>query len=84
LFAQRGTVWTDAAHRDSLPVVTVAPFSDAYFALARALPEVVPCLTAGDEVLIAGKKVSIKITAAGARTMPASDLASLVRSFRGA
>jgi hypothetical protein len=35
-------------------------------------------------VLIAGKKVSIKITAAGARTMPASDLASLVRSFRGA
>lgn len=84
LFAQRGTVWTDAAHRDSLPVVTVAPFSDAYFALARALPEVVACLAAGDEVLIAGKKVSIKITAAGARTMPASDLASLVRSFRGA
>jgi Ca-activated chloride channel family protein len=84
LFAQRGSVWTDAAHRDSLPVVTVAPFSDAYFALARALPEVVPCLTAGDEVLIAGKKVSIKITAAGARTLPASDLATLVRSFRGA
>jgi Ca-activated chloride channel family protein len=84
LFTRRGSVWTDAAYRDSLPVVEVAPFSDAYFALAHALPEVVPWLSAGEEVLIAGKGVSIKITPAGARAIPGPRMASLVRSFRGA
>src|SRR5439155_23307283 len=38
LFVRRDSVWTDVAHGDSLPVVQVAAFSDAYFALLRALP----------------------------------------------
>src|SRR2546430_2400916 len=41
LFVRRDSVWTDVAHGDSLPVVRVAAFSDAYFALLRALPELV-------------------------------------------
>src|SRR5256886_6744284 len=41
LFVRRDSVWTDVAHSDSLPVVRVAAFSDAYFALLRALPELV-------------------------------------------
>ncbi|HYT04323.1 MAG TPA: VIT domain-containing protein, partial [Gemmatimonadales bacterium] len=38
LFVLRDSVWTDTRHGDSLRVVRVAPFSDAYFALLRALP----------------------------------------------
>src|SRR5204863_50453 len=41
VFERRDSVWTDLRHGDSLRVVTVAPFSDAYFALLRALPELV-------------------------------------------
>src|SRR2546430_12080549 len=39
LFVWRDSVWTDIAHSDSLRVVNVAAYSDAYFALLRALPE---------------------------------------------
>src|SRR6266480_3587712 len=38
VFVWRDSTWTDIAHGDSLRVVTVAAFSDAYFALLRALP----------------------------------------------
>src|SRR5436189_4515812 len=41
VFERRDSVWTDLRHGDSLRIVTVAPFSDAYFALLRALPELV-------------------------------------------
>jgi Ca-activated chloride channel family protein len=83
LFRQKGTVWTDATHTDSLQIVNVAPFSPAWFALARALPEVVPWFAAGDEVLVAGRKVSIKVTAAGATSWSTGRLEQLVKDFRG-
>ncbi len=83
LFALRGAVWTDAAHADSLPVTDVAPYSEAYFALTRALPEITPYLSVGDQVVIAGKKASIRITAAGATSLGTRQLQSLIKSFRG-
>jgi Ca-activated chloride channel family protein len=84
LFVQRGTVWTDAGHQDSLQVVDVAPFSDAYFQLVRALPEVAPYLAAGEEVLVAGRRASVRITAGGATAWRPGQLPALVRAFRGA
>lgn len=83
LFLQRGAVWTDAAHADSLPVVDVAAYSDAWFELARALPEIVPLLGAGDAVLIAGRRVSVRITSSGLPGWAPGRLARLVRDFRG-
>jgi Ca-activated chloride channel family protein len=84
MFVERGGVWTDAAHQDSLRVVEVAPFSDAYFQLVRALPEIAPYLGAGDAVLVAGRRASIKVTAGGTSAWQAGQLAALVRAFRGA
>jgi Ca-activated chloride channel family protein len=83
LFIQRGSVWTDAAHRDSLPVVEVAPYSTAWFELARALPELVPSFGAGEEVLIAGRRTSVKVSPTGLETWKAGQLQQLVRNFRG-
>jgi Ca-activated chloride channel family protein len=83
LFVQTDSVWTDASHRDSLRVVEVAPYSDAYFALVRALPEIAPYLAVGDQVVIAGKRASVKITASGLTTWPSGRLDALVRAFRG-
>ena len=84
IFVERGGVWTDAAHQDSLRVVDVAPFSDAYFQLVRALPEIAPYLGAGDSVLVAGRRVSVRVTAGGTFAWGAGQLEALVRAFRGA
>ena len=83
LFVQSDGVWTDAAYRDSLKVVEVAPFSDAYFALVRALPEIAPCLSVGDRVVVAGRHGGVKIVASGRTTWRPGELETLVRAFRG-
>ena len=83
-FRLDGTVWTDVMHRDSLPVVDVAPYSDAFFELSRALPELVPSLQVGEEVLVAGRRISLRMTPAGVRNWKAGELARIVREFRGA
>ena len=82
LFVRHGGVWTDAAYRDSLKVVEVAPFSEAYFALVRALPEVAACLGVGDSVLVAGRRAAVRIAASGVGTWQGGQLDELVRAFR--
>ena len=82
MFTWRDSTWTDIAHGDSLRVVTVEPFSDAYFALLRALPELRSPAALGSSVLVAGRRVSLKIAAGGKTTWTDGELAALVRDFR--
>ena len=82
VFAWRDGVWTDIAHGDSLRVANVAAFSDAYFALLRALPELVQAATLEPAVLVAGRRVSIKIGAGGETEWASGELAKLVSDFR--
>jgi Ca-activated chloride channel homolog len=84
VFVRRNDVWTDAMHQDSLRVVEVAPFSDAYFQLVRALPELAPYLGVGGDIVIAGRRTSIRITAHGLAAWRAGQLDAVVRSYRGA
>lgn len=84
LFVKRADVWTDAAHQDSLRVIEIAPFSAAYFELVRELPELAPYLGLGGDVVVAGRRTSIKVTAGGASTWRAGQLAAVVRAYRGA
>ncbi len=83
IFVRRDGVWTDASHRDSVHVTVVAPYSDAYFALVRALPELAPWLRAGDEVLVAGRRASIRIGPSGVAAWRHGELDRLARAFRG-
>ncbi len=83
LFVRTDSVWTDASQRDSLKVVEVAPYSDAYFALVRALPELAPYLAVGDQVVVAGRRASVKIAGAGLTSWQPGHLEALVRAFRG-
>jgi Ca-activated chloride channel family protein len=82
LFILRDAVWTDLGYADSLPVVTVAPWSDAYFALLRAVPELTPAAALTPSVLVAGRRISIKIAAGGKEIWRAGELSALVRDFR--
>lgn len=81
LFILRDSVWTDLGQGDSLPVISVAPFSDAYFALLRTMPELRPAAALG-QVLVAGRRVSVKIAAGGKESWRAGELEALVRDFR--
>ncbi len=83
VFSLVGGVWTDVAHADSLRVLSVAPYSAAYFALARALPELAGSLGVGEELLVAGKRVSLKVTSGGRTTLGDAELRAFVRDFRG-
>ena len=83
IFSLRAGVWTDAGHRDSLHVTTVAPYSEAWFALVRALPELAPCLRLGDAVLVAGRGASIRIAPGGRTAWGTGELTALVSRFRG-
>ncbi len=83
MFVLRDSVWTDVAHRDSLPVVEIELYSSTYFELLRALPELERWFKAFDNVLIAGTTTSIKTVSSGAPAVEGRALERLVREFRG-
>jgi Ca-activated chloride channel family protein len=83
VFRRSNQQWIDIAHGDTLAVTEVAPFSEAYFALVRALPELRQYLSVGDDIIIAGKQSSIRITAGGRSTWSTGQLARVVQSYRG-
>lgn len=83
VFARQEGVWTDLAHADSLPVTAVAPFSDAYFTVVRALPEMKQYLSLGDEILVAGQRASLKITASGRSSWRPGELEAFLKAYRG-
>jgi Ca-activated chloride channel homolog len=78
-----GRVWTDVAQADRITVTDVAEYSRAYFDLVRQLPEVAPYLSVGEEILIAGRRVSVRIARSGIEIWQPGQLAALVRDFRG-
>jgi len=83
LFIMRDSTWTDLGHGDSLRVVSIAPYSDAYFALLQALPDLREVAVLEPAVLVAGRHASIKIGAGGKTTFTPGELERLVRAFRG-
>ena len=83
LFIMRDGTWTDLGHGDSLRVVTIAPYSDAYFALLKALPDLRDPATLEPTVLVAGRRASIKIGEGGKTSWLPGELERLVREFRG-
>ena len=83
LFIMRDSTWTDLGHGDSLRVVSIAPYSEAYFALLKALPDLREAAGLEPAVLVAGKRPSIKIGMGGKTQLNPGELERLVREFRG-
>jgi Ca-activated chloride channel family protein len=83
LFIMRDSTWTDLGHGDSLRVVSIAPYSEAYFALLKALPDLREAAALEPAVLVAGKRASIKIEEGGKTRWNPGELERLVREFRG-
>ena len=83
LFIMRDSTWTDLGHGDSLRVVSIAPYSEAYFALLKALPDLREAAALEPAVLVAGRRASIKIGEGGKTRWLPGELERLVRDFRG-
>jgi hypothetical protein len=60
----------------------IEPFSDAYFALLRALPELQPYWKAFSNVTVTGKRTSIKLAAGGRKQVNATEIMNIVTRFR--
>ena len=82
LFIMRDSTWTDLGHGDSLRVVSIAPYSEAYFALLKALPDLREAAALEPAVLVAGRRASIKIGEGGKTRWLPGELERLVRDFR--
>ena len=78
-----GGTWTDAGYPNRMRVTAIAPYSRAYFDLVRMLPEIAPYLSVGEEVLIAGQRIGIRIGPGGTSELGSTELSALVRDFRG-
>ena len=61
----------------SLRVVRVQAFSDAYFALARAVPDLRDAFAAGDRVLVAGRSIVVEVTPSGVATLADAEVAAV-------
>ncbi len=83
MFVQRDGVWSDIAHRDSATVIEVVAYSQAYFALLQAIPELEPYLATFEHVIVSGKQVSVRIAATGSSQLSTRRVRQLVDSFRG-
>jgi Ca-activated chloride channel family protein len=83
LFAFRDGVWTDLTSRDSLKTKLIAPFSAAYFALVAARPSLKPSLAVGTPILLAGRRIGLRVAEGGATEWAPGELARFLQEFDG-
>ncbi|MEX0907645.1 MAG: VWA domain-containing protein, partial [Gemmatimonadota bacterium] len=81
-FTLQDSVWVDTRHAEQR-VVTVEPYSDAYFAVLRTLPELGLVMREVEAVLIAGEAVSVRVRRGGDTTLSAAAVRRLADEFRG-
>ena len=81
-FQLRGDTWVDMAKRDSMQVVKVRAFSDAYFRLIDVIPELRDVFAIGDKVLAAGKSIAIETGDDGITTMDDTRLRQVQERWR--
>jgi hypothetical protein len=81
-FVQEGAVWRDQVHSKTQRVQAIEQYSAAYFAVLRRLPELELYWKEYDQVLVAGKRVSIQVSKGGAQQLSDAELTRLVAEFR--
>jgi hypothetical protein len=84
IFRLDGGVWKDASHPADREPVRVKAFSEAYFRLLEALPELKPVLGGLGDALVSGARVSILVGDEGAETLTEAKMREIVAAFRGA
>jgi hypothetical protein len=73
--------WTDVNHTAGARVLSIAPFSPAYFALLRAVPALQEAFALGERVLVAGKGMDLEISATGRTSLSEAEVGEVVRGI---
>jgi Ca-activated chloride channel family protein len=81
IFVLRDSVWTDAAFKEGTRVVTVKPFSEAYFALVREIPDLAAAFALGERVLVRGTKVAVAVAPTGSEQLTKAEIAAVVAAW---
>jgi Ca-activated chloride channel homolog len=82
-FRLKDGIWSDIAIDPAIRTIDIAAFSDAYFALLRALPELERVLAELDSVHVAGRRVNVRVRATGGTTkLDVRALRTLQADFR--
>ncbi|HSH44591.1 MAG TPA: VWA domain-containing protein, partial [Longimicrobiales bacterium] len=76
-------LWVDVTVDDDAPVARIQRFSDAYFALLRAAPELRPVVAELSAVRLAGAGITLEIGDEGDVSLSPRALSRLVAEFRG-
>jgi Ca-activated chloride channel homolog len=76
-FLLRDGVWTDAKFRQDAPVLRVKPFSDAYFKLIEAMPELREAFSFNERLIVSGRSMAIELTPQGKEQLTDADLRQL-------
>ena len=82
-FRLDGEAWIDVGHSEGKHLTEVRPFSQAYFDLLERLPELRVYWRDSDRILVSGAEVSIGLDEDGATRLSNSELARIVKQFRG-
>ncbi|HEU4878292.1 MAG TPA: VIT domain-containing protein [Gemmatimonadaceae bacterium] len=73
-FTMKGDMWTDTRRADSAKVIKIKAFSDAYFKIMEAIPELREVFALGNKVVVSGRDVVIEVGTDGAESMSESDI----------
>jgi Ca-activated chloride channel family protein len=78
-FTRRGDGWVDVLFHEPYAgrVVRVRPYSAGYFAVLDAAPAMAPWLALGDQVVVVGRRVVVRVEAGGAEAVSADELAAV-------
>ncbi|MEO8578508.1 MAG: hypothetical protein ABI556_17480, partial [Gemmatimonadales bacterium] len=76
-FRLSGEKWIDSRPLDSLKVIKVRPFSEAWFKLIEAIPELKEVFALGDKVLVAGRETAIETNPDGKEALSDSELRTI-------
>ncbi len=82
-FVLRTGVWTDVAHADSMTITSISPYSAAWFAIVKARPALAEALAIGDPLVVAGKRVSLKVVKGGLTEWKAGAMERFLKDFDG-
>ncbi len=76
-FMLQGEKWVDSRRADSLKVVRIRPFSEGWFKLVEAIPELKEVFALGDKVIVAGRALVIETSPDGKESLGDSELKAI-------
>ena len=84
VLARLDGVWTDQTPSRTQEETIIEPFSDAYFALLREMPELRPVASLEGAVVVHGRALNLRFEAGGRSRVDGGDLRDMVVRFREA